>query len=89
MEQEKKRFKFGLLPRVLVAIALGIVCSLFFPMWAARAVATFNSLFGNFLAFIIPLLILGLVAPDISNVKYHKWHCQRYPGHCFESVEAR
>ena len=68
MEQEKKRFKFGLLPRVLVAIALGIVCSLFFPMWAARAVATFNSLFGNFLAFIIPLLILGLVAPGIAEM---------------------
>ena len=68
MEQEKKRFKFGLLPRVLVAIALGIVCSLFFPMWAARAVATFNSRFGNFLAFIIPLLILGLVAPGIAEM---------------------
>lgn len=68
MEQEKKRFKFGLLPRVLVAIALGIICSLFFPMWAARAVATFNSLFGNFLAFIIPLLILGLVAPGIAEM---------------------
>lgn len=68
MEQEKKRFKFGLLPRVLVAIALGIVCSLFFPMWAARAVATFNSLFSNFLGFIIPLLILGLVAPGIAEM---------------------
>ncbi len=68
MEQEKKRFKFGLLPRVLVAIALGILCSLFFPMWAARAVATFNSLFSNFLGFIIPLLILGLVAPGIAEM---------------------
>ena len=27
--------KFGLLPKILIAIVLGIVCSLFFPMWAA------------------------------------------------------
>ena len=68
MEQEKKKFRLGLLPKVIIAIILGIVCSLFFPMWAARTVATFNSLFGNFLGFIIPLLILGLVAPGISEM---------------------
>ena len=68
MEQEKKKFRLGLLPKVIIAIILGIVCSLFFPMWAAKAVATFNALFSNFLGFIIPLLILGLVAPGIAEM---------------------
>ena len=68
MEQEKRKFRLGLLPKVIIAIILGIVCSLFFPMWAAKAVATFNALFSNFLGFIIPLLILGLVAPGIAEM---------------------
>ncbi|MBP5518650.1 MAG: dicarboxylate/amino acid:cation symporter [Bacteroidales bacterium] len=68
MEQEKKKFRLGLLPKVIIAIILGIVCSLFFPMWAAKAVSTFNALFSNFLGFIIPLLILGLVAPGIAEM---------------------
>ncbi|MBR5399383.1 MAG: dicarboxylate/amino acid:cation symporter [Bacteroidales bacterium] len=66
--EEKKKFRLGLLPKVLIAIGLGILCSLFFPDWAAKAVATFNSLFSNFLGFIIPLLILGLVAPGIAEM---------------------
>ena len=66
--EEKKKFRFGLLPKVVIAIILGITCSLFFPAWAARTVATFNSLFSSFLGFIIPLLILGLVAPGIAEM---------------------
>ncbi len=60
--------KWGLLPRVILAIVLGIVCGLFVPSWLVRAVLTFNGLFGNFLGFIIPLLILGLVAPGIAEL---------------------
>ena len=62
------KFKFGLLPRVLAAIAAGIFCGLFFPEWLTRVAATFNALFGQFLEFIIPLLILGLVAPGIADL---------------------
>ena len=60
--------KWGLLPRVILAIALGIICGLFVPTWFVRIVLTFNGLFGNFLGFIIPLLILGLVAPGIAEL---------------------
>lgn len=60
--------KFGLLPRIVVAIAAGIVCGLFFPQWLTRLSLTFNSIFGNFLGFTIPLLILGLVAPGIADL---------------------
>lgn len=63
-----KKFKLGLLPKIIIAIVLGVVCGLFFPGWSVRIFITVNSLFGNFLGFIIPLLILGLVAPGIADL---------------------
>ena len=66
--EEKKKFRLGLLPKVIIAIGMGVLSSLFFPEWAARVMATFSSLFSNFLGFIIPLLILGLVAPGIAEM---------------------
>jgi len=60
--------KFGLLPKVLIAIASGIVCSIFFPEWAVRFFLTFNSLFSNFLSLFIPILIIGLIAPGIGDL---------------------
>lgn len=58
----------SLLLRIVIAILLGIGCSYFFPEALARVFVTINSLFGNFLNFIIPLLILGLVAPGIAEL---------------------
>lgn len=63
-----KRKKLSLLPKVAIAIVLGVVCGLFFPGWATRIFLTINGLFGNFLNFIVPLLILGLVAPGIADL---------------------
>lgn len=63
-----KTWKLGLLPKIVIAIVLGIVCGLFFPEWLVRIFLTVNGLFGNFLGFIIPLLILGLVAPGIADL---------------------
>ena len=57
-----------ILLKIVIAILLGIGCSYFFPDALARVFVTFNSLFGNFLNFIIPLLILGLVAPGIAEL---------------------
>ncbi|MEG0498366.1 MAG: dicarboxylate/amino acid:cation symporter [Alistipes sp.] len=62
------KIKIGLLSRVILAIALGIACGFFLPAWATRIALTFNAIFGNFLGFIIPLLILGLVAPGIADL---------------------
>ena len=64
-----KRFKdWGLLPKVLIAIALGIVCSLFFPDGLTRVFITVNSIFSNFLGLFIPIIILGLIAPGIFEL---------------------
>ncbi len=60
--------KFGILPRVLIAIALGIVFSFFMPDWGVRIFLTFNSIFGNFLGMFIPLLIIGLVSAGIAEL---------------------
>ena len=35
------KFKFGLLPRVVLAIALGVACGFFLPGWATRIALTF------------------------------------------------
>ncbi len=60
--------KSGLLPRILIAIALGIGAGYICPDLLARCFATFNGLFSSFLAFIVPLLIVGFVAPAIADI---------------------
>jgi Na+/H+-dicarboxylate symporter len=64
----KKRFHISLLGRVAIAIAAGVALGQVMPAAAARIFVTFNGLFGNFLSFSIPLIILGLVAPAIGEL---------------------
>ena len=63
-----KRIKINLLGKVVIAILAGILLGSFFPLGLARAFATFNSVFGNFLSFSIPLIIVGLVIPAIGEL---------------------
>lgn len=63
-----RTIKIPLLVKIVISIILGIVCSLFFPIWLSRFFVTINSLFSNFLSFIIPLLIFGLIAPGIAEL---------------------
>ncbi|GGA48509.1 sodium:proton antiporter [Kroppenstedtia guangzhouensis] len=58
--------KIGLLPRLIIAITLGILIGAVSPEWIVKLLATFNSIFGSFLGFIIPLIIIGFVAPGIG-----------------------
>ncbi|GAA1172384.1 dicarboxylate/amino acid:cation symporter [Ornithinimicrobium humiphilum] len=60
--------KPGLLVRIVLAIVLGIALGLFLPDPVVRIFVTFNGLFGNFLTFIIPLIIVGLITPAISEL---------------------
>lgn len=64
---EKKR-RIGLLPRVIIAILLGIAFGYFLPAPAVRVFLTFNSIFSQFLGFMIPLIIIGLVTPAIAGI---------------------
>ena len=63
-----KKIHLGLLPRIIIAIILGIVLGLFLPKSVVRLFVTFNSIFSNLLQFLIPLIIVGLVTPAISDI---------------------
>ena len=63
-----KRLKLGLLPKILIAIALGIGVGLVAPESVARIFVTINGIFSQFLGFIIPLIILALVTKAIADI---------------------
>lgn len=60
--------KVNLLVQILIAIALGVGCGFLFPAWLGRGFITFNAIFSQFLSFLIPLIILGFVAPAIADI---------------------
>ncbi|MBK0332259.1 dicarboxylate/amino acid:cation symporter [Brachybacterium sp. MASK1Z-5] len=64
----RPRPRFGLLPRIVVAIVLGILLGLVMPEALARVLTTFNGLFSAFLEFLIPLIMVGLVTPAIGEL---------------------
>lgn len=63
-----KKLKIGLLARIIIAIALGIGFGNILPGELVRVFVTFNGIFSEFLGFIIPLIILGLVTPAIADI---------------------
>lgn len=60
--------KLGLLPRLILGLIVGIILGKvgFVPL--LRLMITFNGIFGNFLQFVIPLIIIGFVAPGIGDL---------------------
>ena len=66
---EKKKFKLGLLPKLIIAIIIGILFGQFLPEWFCRIVVTASGIFSTFLSFIIPLMILAYVTMGIANLK--------------------
>ena len=64
---KKFRFRFGLLPRIALAIILGIAAGGFAPASMVRGVNTFAAAFDQFIKFMVPLIIVGLVAPAIAE----------------------
>ncbi len=64
--------KMGLLPKLIAGIILGIIVGLVSRSvevyFVVRILTTFTSIFGNFLGFIIPLIIIGFVAPGIADL---------------------
>ena len=63
-----KKLHIGLLPRILIAIALGILFGNFLPGGMVRFFVTFNGIFSEFLNFSIPLIIVGLVTVAIADI---------------------
>ena len=63
-----KKLHIGLLPRIIIAIALGILLGNFLPGGMVRFFITFNGIFSEFLNFSIPLIIVGLVTVAIADI---------------------
>ena len=61
--------KLGLIPKLIIGIIVGILIGKFGGVLPVRILATFNGLFGNFLGFVIPLIIIGFVAPAIGELE--------------------
>lgn len=60
--------RIGLLPRIAIAILIGILLGFVAPMWLAQIFATFNAVFSQFLGFMIPMIIVGFVTPAIADI---------------------
>lgn len=60
--------KLPLLIRVIIAICCGVCIGLFAPDFVVRAGNTFCSIFSQFLGFLIPFIIIGLVTPAIADL---------------------
>lgn len=63
-----KKIINNLLFKVFCGIVLGIILGRFAPEVFLRIFVTFKEIFGNFLAFSIPLIIIGLVMPSIAEL---------------------
>ena len=60
--------KLTLLPRIIIAIPLGVLLGQWMPEAGVRVFVTYNYLFSQFLGFLIPLIIIGLIVPAISEI---------------------
>lgn len=64
--------RVGLLPRLIAGIVIGIIIGIVSKntgsYFVSRILITFGGVFGNFLTFIIPCIIVGFVAPGIADL---------------------
>lgn len=60
--------RLGLLPRIAIAIVLGILIGYIAPQWLGELCATFNAIYSQFLGFMIPMIIVGFVVPAIADI---------------------
>jgi len=66
--EKMKNIRVPLLGKIIIAIILGIVAGNLFNEPLVRAFLTFNGIFSQFLGFMIPLIIIGLVTPAIADI---------------------
>lgn len=60
--------KLGLVPKLILAIIVGILIGQFTPLGFVRVFKTFSTFFGSFLSFFIPLMIVGFVVSGIAKL---------------------
>ena len=64
--------KLSLITRIVLCLVLGIgvglLCGANNIQFPVKILATFSGLFGSFLSFIIPLIIIGFIVPGIASL---------------------
>lgn len=64
--------KMSLISRIFVYLFLGVIlglgCKSIGVLWPVRLAVTFSSIFGSFLSFVIPLIIIGFIVPGIATL---------------------
>lgn len=67
--------KIGLIWRIIIAIVLAVGLGMLLPKihegfseWFVSLFATFNLIFGGFLNFVVPLIIIAFIAPGIAKL---------------------
>ena len=63
---EKK--KIGLVTRLIIGIVIGLLLGMVVPEFVIRALATAGAIFGSYLSYIIPLMIVSFVATGIGHL---------------------
>ena len=63
-----KKHEIGLVPKLNIAIVIGILIGQFLPESVCRFVVTLSGIFGSFLKFVIPLMILAYVTMGIADL---------------------
>lgn len=59
--------QYKLLLSLAIAAVVGVLCGFVLPKVGLRALVTFQSLFSQFVKFLVPLIILGFVTPAIAD----------------------
>lgn len=62
------KMKIGLVPKLIIAIILGILIGQFLPDPVCRTIVTASGIFSTFLKFVIPLMILAYVTMGIADL---------------------
>ena len=64
--------KLSLITKILLCLVLGIgiglLCGANNIQFPVKVLATFSGLFGSFLSFVIPLIIIGFIVPGIASL---------------------
>jgi Na+/H+-dicarboxylate symporter len=60
--------RIGLLPRLILGIITGIIIGSVMPESIIRVLVTFRDIFGQFLNYVIPFIIIAFVAPGIADL---------------------
>ena len=87
--------KIGLLPRIIIAIILGVLTGNVLPEMWVRVFVTFNYVFSQFLGFLIPLIIIELECQGAyTTLKPHeqlswtvRWHLLPFKGNAEPSAK--